>query len=308
METLLLALSTPFMVFLIIGELIYSNFHNRKLYTTGDTFINLVCTTWNFLNDLIFRGITLVILTWVGKQSFLHFEAKDWYYWTLLFFAQDFAYYVLHMADHSIRFFWASHITHHSSEKFNFTVAIRSSVFQPFYRFVFYIPLVLVGFEALDIVFMYALCQVYGFWVHTELVGKLHPVIEYFLVTPSHHRVHHGSNAKYLDTNMGMVLIIWDRIFGTFVEEDKNTPVKFGLTSNMNSYHPMKVVFNEWRSIVADIRKVSDFKSRFMYIFGRPGWSHDNSRKTSKELKKDFKLPPVSYFGSEEKDVFTRIL
>ena len=296
------------MVFLIVGELVYSNFHSRKLHTTGDTFINLICTSWNFINDLIFRGITLAILLWFSKYSTLHFAVKNWYYWILLFFAQDFAYYLLHTADHYIRFFWASHITHHSSEKFNFTVAIRSSVFQPFYRFIFYIPLALVGFEALDIVFMYAACQVYGFWVHTELVGKLPPVIEYVFVTPSHHRVHHGSNAKYLDTNMGMVLIIWDRIFGTFVEEDKNVPVKFGLTTNIESYHPVKVVFKEWANIFTDLKKAPDLKSRFMYVFGRPGWSHDQSRKTSKELKEVLKLPLEVYVGNEENEVYKTIL
>jgi hypothetical protein len=167
------------------------------------------------------------------------------------------------------------------------TVAIRSSVFQPFYRFIFYIPLAVAGFGALDIVFMYALCQVYGFWVHTELVRKLHPVIEYLFVTPSHHRVHHGSNIKYLDANMGMVLIIWDRMFGTFVSEDEAEPVKFGLTENIKSFHPGKVVFHEWRNILADLRRAPDFRTRLRYVFGPPGYSHDHSRMTSRQLKEN---------------------
>lgn len=290
-ESLLLLYSTPLMALLIIGELIYSHYHKRSLYTKGDTFINLACTTWNFLNDVLFRGVTLLILAWIQQFAFISFASKDWVYWVLLFLAQDLAYYFLHYTDHYVRFFWASHVTHHSSEQFNFTVAIRSSVFQPFYRFIFYAPLALFGFEAFDIVFMYALCQVYGFWVHTKLVGKLHPVFEFFFVTPSHHRVHHASNPKYLDRNMGMVLIIWDRIFGTFTSEDDQEPVVYGLTKHQEENNLMKVVFAEWVQIVKDVRHAPDLKSSFMYVFGPPGWSHDGSRQTSRELKAALEKP-----------------
>jgi sterol desaturase/sphingolipid hydroxylase (fatty acid hydroxylase superfamily) len=286
-EAILLLISTPLMAMLIIGEMLYSHYHHRHLYTPGDTFINLVCTSWNFLNDLLFRGIALAILIWFGTHQILTFTDKGWVYWILLFLAQDLAYYILHVADHYCRFFWATHSTHHSSEKFNFTVAIRSSVFQPFYRFLFYIPLTLVGFEALDIVFMYAACQVYGFWVHTELVGKLNPVFEYIFVTPSHHRVHHASNNIYLDTNMGMVLIIWDRIFGTFQEELDDEKVVYGLTTNIQTYQPFKVVFFEWKAIYNDLKRSKSIKEAIGFVFGPPGWSNDGSRKTSRQLKSE---------------------
>jgi len=293
-EAILLLISAPLMALLIIGEMIYSHYHNRQLYTVGDTFINLVCTTWNFLNDILFRGAALAILIWCSQFNVYSIAEKGWIYWILLFFAQDLAYYVLHVADHNVRFFWATHSTHHSSKKFNFTVAIRSSVFQPFYRFLFYIPLTLIGFEALDIVFMYAACQVYGFWVHTELVGKLHPAFEYIFVTPSHHRVHHASNNIYLDTNMGMVLIIWDRIFGTFQEELAHEEVRYGLTSNLSTYQPMKVVFYEWRAILSDIRKAKSFREVIGFLFAPPGWSPDGSRKTSSQIKSEMKMPKCS--------------
>lgn len=289
MESILLFISAPFMVILILGEMIYSHFSKRSLYTRGDTLINLVCTSWNFFNDLLFRGITLFILSWMNQHSIHQFETFDWVYWILLFVCQDLAYYLLHYADHYVRFFWASHVTHHSSEKFNFTVAIRSSVFQPFYRFIFYAPLALFGFKAIDIVFMYALCQVYGFWVHTELIGKLHPLFEFFFVTPSHHRVHHASNPLYLDRNMGMVLIIWDRLFRTFTPEDESIPVKYGLTKNLEQNNPMQVVFSEWIQIFSDLKESPDMKSALMYIFGPPGWSHDGSRQTSKMLRQSYK-------------------
>ena len=275
------------MVLLIVAELVLSHFYNRNLYTKGDTIINLVCTSWNFLNDLLFRGVTLFVLIWVNSFEVFEFTNKGVLYWLLLFLAEDFSYYVLHCADHYVRIFWAAHSTHHSSEKFNLTVAIRSSVFQPFYRFLFFMPIALIGFDALDIVFMYAATQVYGFWVHTEIVGKLHPVFEYFFVTPSHHRVHHASNVKYLDSNMGMVLIIWDRIFGTFVEEDENEPVRYGLTQNVESYHPFKVVFFEWYQLLKDIKKAPGFLIKLNYLIKPPGWSHDGSKKTSSQLRNE---------------------
>lgn len=293
MESLLLAFSTPFMVVLILAEMIYSHYHHKHLYTTGDTFINLLCTSWNFVNDLIFMGVTLLVLNWVNSFELFTFSSKGVVYWVLLFFLEDLAYYTLHCADHYIRLFWATHSTHHSSEKYNFTVAIRSSVFQPFYRFLFFIPIALLGFDAGDIFFMYAATQVYGFWVHTELIGKLNPVFEYIFVTPSHHRVHHASNPKYLDRNMGMVLIIWDRIFGTFTEEDLKEPVKFGLTQNIDSYNPLKVVFYEWMNMFRDLKNAPDFKSIIGYILGPPGWSHDGSRKTSKQMKAELETPNI---------------
>ena len=285
MEEILLLISTPFMVVLILAEMIYSHYHHKALYTGKDTAINLMCTTLNFLNDLLFRVVTLAVLSWFNGFSLFSFEVKNWVYWVLLFFAQDFAYYVLHYVDHYVRFFWASHVTHHSSEKFNFTVAIRSSVFQPYYRFLYFIPLALMGFEAFDIVFMYAATQVYGFWVHTETVGKLPTWFEFIFVTPSHHRVHHASNVEYLDSNMGMVLIIWDRIFGTYRPELDNVKVRYGLTKNLDSFHPAKVVFHEWKSIAYDVKKSVRLKDKLMYIFGPPGWSHDGSSSTSKQLR-----------------------
>lgn len=287
MEKILLGITVPFMVILIVAELLFSHFYNRKLYTKGDIFINLVCTSWNFLNDLLFRGVTLFVLIWVNSFQIFEFSHNGIVYWLLLFLAEDLSYYVLHCADHYVRLFWATHSTHHSSEKFNLTVAIRSSVFQPFYRFLFFMPIALLGFDALDIVFMYAATQVYGFWVHTEVVGKLHPIFEYIFVTPSHHRVHHASNTKYLDSNMGMVLIIWDRIFGTFVEEDENEPVKFGLTQNVESFHPFKVVFFEWKNLLLDIKKAPSILLKLNYIFKPPGWSHDGSKKTTSQLRKE---------------------
>ncbi|MBA3706061.1 MAG: sterol desaturase family protein, partial [Bacteroidetes bacterium] len=124
--------------------------------------------------------------------------------------------------------------------------------------------------------------------IHTKTVDKL-GFLELFMSTPSHHRVHHASNVKYLDKNMGMVFIIWDKLFGTFVEEDKNEKVIYGLTENIKTHHPIKMVFHEWINIVKDLRKPSSLKAKFMYIFGAPGWSHDGTKKTARQLREELK-------------------
>ncbi|MEZ4804243.1 MAG: sterol desaturase family protein [Bacteroidia bacterium] len=207
--------------------------------------------------------------------------------WILVFLAQDFCFYWLHRTEHSDEFFWAVHSNHHSSEKYNFTVALRSSVLQPLYRFLFYIPVAFLGFDGLTIMFMYAVNQFYQFFLHTETIGKLPKWYEAVFVTPSHHRVHHASNVNYLDRNMGQVLIIWDRMFGTF-QEEKEQPI-YGLTKNLNTYHPFEVIFSEWRKIGHDLRKKGNLIQKWNYLFKAPGWSHDGSTKTADQMRKELK-------------------
>jgi sterol desaturase/sphingolipid hydroxylase (fatty acid hydroxylase superfamily) len=187
--------------------------------------------------------------------------------------------------------FWAVHVTHHSSEYFNLTTGFRSSVFQPLYRFVYFIPLVLVGFKSADIVLMYSITQTYGIIVHTNYVGKL-GWLGYVFVTPSHHRVHHASNVAYLDKNMGMCLIIWDRIFGTFQEELEKEPVRYGLTKPLEDQSLANIVFHEWKAIAQDVRRNVDWPTKLKYILNPPGWSHDGSTLTSNQLREAEKLKP----------------
>ena len=132
--------------------------------------------------------------------------------------------------------------------------------------------------------FIYSATQIYGILIHTQYINKLGP-LEWILSTPSHHRVHHGSNIPYLDRNMGMVFIFWDKLFGTFTEEKE--PVRYGLTENIKSHHPGNVVLHEWNAIIKDVKKAKSLKDKFMYVFGPPGWSHDGSKKTSVQLRKE---------------------
>lgn len=286
-EGLWLLISTPIYLVVIAAEMIYSHLHQKHLYSAKGVMTNVCFTLLNAGLDLILRGTSLFILAYFFRHRFFEIDNR-YVYWAVLFVVQDLMFYCLHRVDHVCRFFWAVHVTHHNSEEFNFTVGFRSSVFQPFYRFIYYIPITLMGFHGIDILFMYAITQLYGILLHTQLIGNL-GWLEYFFVTPSHHRVHHASNTKYLDKNMGMVLIIWDKLFGTFQAEDKNTPVRFGLTARVDSSNPFVLLFHEWKEMVSDLAKKTSLKNKLLYIFGPPGWSHDGSRKTSAQLQNEFK-------------------
>ncbi len=287
-ETLLLLISVPIYALIIGGELIYSHLKNKQLYTTKGLISNIYLTALNMGLDILIRVTVLTVLNYFYQFKVTDFTSSIILYWVLLILLEDFMYYWLHRIDHYCRFFWAVHVTHHNSEEFNFTVGFRSSVFQPLYRFIYFIPLAILGFSALDIMFAYSATQIVGILVHTQTVKKL-GVLEHIFVTPSHHRVHHASNVKYLDKNMGMLLIIWDKLFGTFEAEDEKEPVKYGLTTNINTYHPLKMVFHEWQQIVKDVFTKGNFKEKLLYIFGPPGWSHDGSRKTSSQLRRELK-------------------
>lgn len=289
-QTLLLLISTPLYAVLIGVEMIMSSIHNRHLYTVKDTFTNVYLTSLNFGLELLIRTFCLGFLAYFFQFHFISIQ-NPYLYWFLLLILQDIAFYFEHRVDHYCRFFWAVHVTHHSSEKYNLTTGFRSSVFQPLYRFVYFIPLALLGFKPLDIMFMYSATQIYGILIHTQYINKL-GFLEYFMATPSHHRVHHASNTIFLDKNMGMVLIIWDKIFGTFASEDdlKGEQIRFGLTKNIERpNHPVDIVFHEWVNIADDLKKDIPFTTKLKYVFMPPGWSHDGSRKTSKQLREELK-------------------
>ncbi|MBN8696968.1 MAG: sterol desaturase family protein [Bacteroidetes bacterium] len=284
-EELLIAITTPIYAIVIGAEILFSYLHHKHYYSVKGVLANIYLSALNFTLDIVLRVVCLFVLNFFFQYRFLEIE-NVYLYWFALLIGQDFMFYWLHRIDHYCRLFWAVHVTHHSSEEYNLTVGFRSSVFQPLYRFIYFIPLSLFGFKGVDIMFMYAATQIYGILIHTQTIDKL-GFLEYFLSTPSHHRVHHASNVKYLDKNMGMVLIIWDKLFGTFQAEEKDTKVVYGLTENIKTYHPLKMVFHEWINILNDLKKAPNWKARFMYVFGPPGWSHDGSKKTSRQLREE---------------------
>lgn len=288
-ESLLVLISVPIYAIVIGFEFFYSYFHKKGLYSTKGVLSNVYLTVLNMSLDILIRGLCLLVLNYFYQFHFIDLSLWPVLYWTVLILSEDFMFYWLHRVDHYCRLFWAVHVTHHSSEEFNLTVGFRSSVFQPLYRFIYFIPIALMGFKGIDIMFAYAATQIFGILSHTQTIGKL-GILEYILVTPSHHRVHHGSNVRYLDKNMGMFLIIWDKLFGTFQEEIETDPVKYGLTSNLKSHDPFTLVFHEWKTIFSDlITKKAPLKAKLMYVFGPPGWSHDGSTKTSAQLRADLR-------------------
>ncbi len=280
-------LSIPFYTILIGSEIIFSNWSGRRFYTIKDVLQNVLFTLLNAGLDTILRWAFYVsVLNWAYTHHFFQVQ-NPFIYWGLLFVLEDFAFYVEHRVDHYCRLFWAVHVTHHSSEEFNLTTGFRSSVFQPVYRFVYFIPIALLGFKPIDILFMYSITQTYGIVVHTKYIKKLPAFIEAIFVTPAHHRVHHASNIIYLDKNMGMCLIIWDKMFGTFQDELPEEPVLYGLTSPIaNPENALQHIGYEWKKIYYDIKKPVPFFTKLKYLLMPPGWSHDGSTKTAVEMRK----------------------
>lgn len=284
-KNILLILSIPIYAILIPLELVLSHLHGWKFYSWKETAISIYLNLTNAGLDLLLRGFALFILLFFYQYHIV----SSWQpvvYWTMLFFAEDVLFWLEHFVDHHVRFFWAVHVTHHSSEDYNLTTGFRSSVFMPFYRYLYFVPLALIGFKPIDILFMYALTQTYGILVHTQAIRKMPKWFEYIFVTPSHHRVHHASNIPYLDKNMGMVLIIWDRLFGTFANEIADEPPHYGLTKPLEKpHHPGHIIFHEWSAIGKDLKKHTSFANKIKCLLHPPGWSPDGSSMTSKQLQ-----------------------
>ena len=287
-ETLFILFSIPLYTILIGTEIIISNWHQHKYYSLRSTIENIFLTLFNASLDLTLRTIFyLSILLWCYQHRIYTIE-NYLLYWFLLFILEDMAFYFQHRIDHYCRIFWAVHVTHHSSEEFNLSTGFRSSALQPVYRFIYFIPIVFLGFHPMDIVFMYAVTQTYGILVHTQYVKKMPKWFEVLFVSPSHHRVHHASNIIYLDKNMGMCLIIWDKLFGTFQEELSTKPVKYGLTKPaLKSNNPYHIIFHEWIALIKDLSKKTSFLNKMKYLFMPPGWSHDGSSQTANQMRKD---------------------
>ena len=184
----------------------------------------------------------------------------------------DLLYYWDHRWMHEVRLLWANHVSHHSSERYNLSTALRQP-WSPFVTFWVFAPMPLLGFEPKKVHRAGQLNLLYQFWIHTEAIDKLAKPIELVFNTPSHHRVHHATNRQYLDKNYGGILIIWDRLFGTFEPELRR--VRYGLTKNLNTYNPMRIGYHEFSDIARDVRSATNWRDRVRYVIGRPGWRPD---------------------------------
>ena len=229
-------LALPFLALLIMAEAIITSMRGHEAYELHDFAGSMSQLGMNILTKLSIDG--LVIALYFYLYQFRLFEISSGsLQWLITLLILDFCFYWYHRASHRVRFLWCAHVVHHSSERMNFGAALRQSPTGPFTIILFYWPLPLIGFHPLVIVSAGAVATLYGFWTHTETIGKLWRPLEWLFVTPSHHRVHHGSNAQYLDKNYSNLLIIWDRLFGTF--EPEVVPVRYGLINNINTFNPL---------------------------------------------------------------------
>ena len=190
-----------------------------------------------------------------------------WIIWIATFLLIDLVFYIYHRISHRVNFLWAIHMSHHSSEEMNFAVSFRQAWFGPLSKIPFFMILPLIGFDPTIIAVAGVISTLWGIVGHTQIVGKLGP-LEWIFNTPSHHRVHHGSNSQYIDKNYGNLLIIWDRMFGTFEPEQEK--VKFGLVNNVNTYNPTKITFMGWQEIFKNIKEAKNFNEALYSFFGPP--------------------------------------
>lgn len=282
-------LAIPFFIFLIFIELIVSRFASisarlrgtddgRPLYRMNDS---IVALSTALIFSITGVAIAAASIWWYAKLAAnwslpvllggtgLDLNGAAWWQWLLVLLAVDFLYYWFHRACHENRFLWACHVTHHSGEEFNLTTALRQCSFQRIFEYMFMAPLALAGVPWQMMFICHGAVKIYQFWVHTRLIGKL-GFLEFILLTPSHHRVHHGRDPRYLDKNHGGILVLWDRLFGSYAEEIEEP--NYGLVKPLRSFDPLHANIHEYAGIFADMRRTRGFWNRLQILLRSPGW------------------------------------
>lgn len=277
--------AVPGFIILIVLEVIFAVKTQRELYEIKDAATSIALGLGNLFVGLLTNFAILGVYTWLYQYRLFTVPFYAWWAWVFCFFADDFSYYWFHRISHTVRYFWASHVVHHSSEYYNLAAALRQNWTGNITgAFLFWWWMPLAGFEPGMMLLMQSISLIYQFWIHTEAIKRMPAWYEYIFNTPSHHRVHHGSDLLYLDKNHAGTLIIWDRMFGTFQQETFRPT--YGLTKNVQTYNPAKVALHEWVNIGKDLKKARHLKDYFNYLFNSPGWSHDGSTKTTKQMRK----------------------
>jgi len=262
----------PLMFFFVGLEYVMGKKQKLNLYSGKDFLASLSIGLVNvLLNSVMKVGVFMFFLFFYNLSPW-HMPIT-WWSFVLCFFALDFVRYWAHRIAHEQRFWWSTHVVHHSSEHYNLSVSFRLSWTQNL-KLVFFLPVILMGFHPLVFLIIHQLEVLYQFWLHTELIGKLPKPIEYIFTTPSHHRVHHSTNEKYIDKNYGSTLIVWDRIFGTFQELDEEDQPVYGITKPVNSYNPVYLVFHEWLNVFKDLWHSKSPKMVWQILFGSPVDKH----------------------------------
>lgn len=269
----IIAMAIPFFILFVLIELAslwFAPDDDEVGYEVRDTFTSLSMGVGNVVVGIGYKAVALVVFSGVYALTPLRLDTGLWWAWVFLFFADDLAYYWFHRAHHEVRILWASHVVHHSSQRYNFSTALRQT-WTPFGALPFWLPLALVGVPPWAILLQQSISLLYQFFLHTERVDKLWRPLELVLNTPSHHRVHHGRNDAYLDRNYAGILIVWDRLFRTFEPEGER--VTYGLTKQLRTYNPLVVATHEYVSIWRDVRAAASWRQRFGHVLRGPGWS-----------------------------------
>jgi sterol desaturase/sphingolipid hydroxylase (fatty acid hydroxylase superfamily) len=251
-------------------------------YTLKDAVASVSMGLGNVFIAAAFRVVGYGFFLWLWEHRLFTPDESAWWFVPALILLEDHCYYWFHRAGHEVRFFWAGHVNHHSSTHYNLSTALRQSWTSPLIGVIFWAPLAVLGFHPTWILFAQGISLLYQYVLHTELVRTLGP-LEWVLNTPSHHRVHHGRNPQYLDRNYAGILIIWDRLYGTF--EPEVAPVDYGLTTNIESYNLFVIAFHEWQAMLADVAAAEGWRGRIGYLVAPPGWREDGRGKTARALR-----------------------
>jgi len=266
----LIVASIPLFFLLIAIEIVAARILERRVYRFADSFADLGCgMIEQLLGVLVKASLLAAYLTLYQRARVFDLPESSWPVFAACFLGVDFLYYWFHRTSHEVGAFWAAHSVHHQSEEYNLSVALRQGAFQSFFSWIFYLPLAVVGFAPATFITCSALNTLYQFWIHTRLIGRLGP-LEWVFNTPSHHRVHHGRNPRYIDRNHAGTLIIWDRIFGTFVEET-DEPV-YGVVKPLASANPLWANFATWGDLLGIAARARGFVDRLKPFVAAPGW------------------------------------
>ena len=275
----------PVFVALIAAEIAWARRSgHRRAYETRDTAVSLALGLGSTVAGAAAAGMVAAALVWAHAAAPLEI-GWSWWAWPLCFVLDDLAYYWFHRTAHRIRWFWAAHVNHHSSQHYNLSTALRQT-WTGFIAlsFAFRLPLAAIGFEPGMILTCAAFNLIYQFWIHTEAIGRLPRWFEAVMNAPSHHRVHHATNACYLDRNYAGTFIVWDKLFGTFEPERAAEPIRYGLVHQLGSFNLFRAVFHEWAAIARDLVR-APWQHKLSYLWREPGWSHDGSRETSAMIR-----------------------
>ncbi len=265
-----IALSIPIFFLLIGMELVVSKLKKTRLYRFNDAITNLSCGIGQQVLGIFLKTVLVLAYVFIYNHFRLTTMPNNVLTWVLLFIGIDFFYYWFHRLTHEVSVLWGSHVVHHQSEEYNLSVALRQGWVQSIFSTMFYLPLAFMGFNPVLFLTINAFQTLYQFWIHTRTIGKLPKFIEYIFNTPSHHRVHHGVNPIYIDRNHGGTLIIFDRIFGTFQEEEEE--VVYGVTQQPNSWNPLWLNVEYWAWMWKTMLKAHTWLDRWYILTKEPGW------------------------------------